>query len=129
MLNRNWKSKKELQFVHDEKLVKNIVNEFKKFARQHKFWEDYKRFSNPLKDGMTFYTVVDSNEPVKLIQNANAFCRWSDNACMLRHDWQHFSDMWADICLKNNFYYDKEYALNYVSHVMSFKFYKDKVIY
>jgi len=123
LLNRNWesKSKKKLSFYHDEKIVRNVVYEFKKFAREQNFWEDYKRFSTQLQKGFAFYDVVDKYEPVKLIQNVEAFCRWCD--CPTIHPWDTLTKMWVDTCLKNDLYYCRSVALEYVNNYISHKIY------
>jgi hypothetical protein len=104
-----------------EKIVKKIVYEFKKFARQHNFWEEYKRLSVRYRRDIgiikqaSFIDWVRESEPVKLIQAASVFCCWPDNWSY----WSELSKQWAYFCLTNGLFYNEEEALDYVTRYIS----------
>lgn len=50
-------------------------------------------------------------EPVKYIQNATFFCNWPDNGVR----WNVYSAKWAEYCLENTLYYDKDEAVQYAN--------------
>lgn len=90
--------------------------EFKKFARQHNFWEEYKRLSVRYRGDIgiikqvSFIDWVRDSEPVKLIQDGNVFCCWPDNW----NYWSELSKQWAYFCLTNGLFYNEREALDYV---------------
>jgi hypothetical protein len=109
-----------------EKIVKRTVYEFKKFARQHKFWEEYKRLSFRLGNGdsriydqVSFIELVRENEPVKLIQGTSVFCCWPCAKTFNGEYWSDVSKQWARICLSNGLFYDEDNALNFVGTFIS----------
>lgn len=94
-----------------ETIAKKTFYEFKKFARQHGFFEEYKKFCEPVAQGKKFIDVVREVEPVKLIQNQEAFCIWPYDSGI---KWQEMSNEWARHCLENHLYYSEKNALKYV---------------
>lgn len=103
--------------------------EFKKFARQHNFWEEYKRLSYRLgfsKDSnarfykqVSFIELVKEEEPVKLIQGSSVFCSWPDARNNCGDFWSELSKQWAYFCLKNGLFYDELDALDFVTRFIS----------
>jgi hypothetical protein len=119
---------KQRHLQHDIGLVKKILYEFKKFARGHNFWEQYKRDSTPINEwNLTFIDVVDTNEPIKLIQSADSFCCWRNSypkECSI--PWHELSCMWAEICLEKHLYYNGTEALHYARTWISNIIFSDK---
>lgn len=104
--------------------------EFKKFARQHKFWEEYKRLSYRLgyrkpdyynKDlkKVSFIELVEEVEPVTLIQSTSSFCNWPTTKNTNGDYWAVLSREWAYMCLKNGLFYDEHQALSFVRSFIS----------
>ena len=106
--------------------------EFKKFARQHKFWEEYKRLSYRLgyrkpdyynKDlkKVSFIELVEEVEPVTLIQSTSSFCNWPHIKNTNGDYWAVLSKEWAYICLKNGLFYREHQALSFVKNCISMR--------
>ena len=104
-----------------DEIVRITLYLFKKFAREHHFWEEYKKLSVQLKGGRKFIDVVREYEPVELIQSSKGFCTWpSDSSNEKRiESWMVLSRLWAKICLENKLFYNEEKALKYVSYNIS----------
>jgi hypothetical protein len=108
-----------------EDVVKRTVYEFKKFARKHKFWEEYKRLSvrlgnrkEPYIDRynvqVTFIQLVEAVEPVSLIQGSSTFCSWPKSKTEHGEYWSELSKQWAYLCLTNGLFHDEKKALDFV---------------
>lgn len=102
--------------------------EFKKFARQHKFWEEYKQLSVRLGNRpevfklhkqISFIELVGEDEPVKLIQGSSIFCPWPKYRTNNGDFWSSLSQEWAYLCLRNGLFYNEEKALNFVGSFIS----------
>ena len=118
-----------------EDVVKRTVYEFKKFARQHKFWEEYKHLSVRLgyrtndpyvlrnHKQVTFVQLVEEVEPVTLIQGASSFCTWPTKKTNKGEYWAELSKEWAYFCLTNGLVYVEEEALKFV------KIYVSRIVY
>lgn len=105
-------------------VTKRTVYFFKKYAREKGFWEEYKALSIPLnkprcrlsssRKPISFIEVVNEYEPVKLIQNANAFCHWPSLVTKNGLRWSILSAYWAKICVKEKLYRNKTKSLEYI---------------
>jgi hypothetical protein len=111
--------------MEKEIVAKNTVHAFKKFLRDKKQWERYKRSSVPLNGydrfgewlkPISFKELVTQCEPVELIQSSRFFCTWSGGSSII---WHPLSKEWARYCLKNGLYYDIDKALEYVRSFIS----------
>lgn len=106
-----------------DEITKIALYKFKKFARKNMFWEEYKRLSDPLNiDKTTFIDVLNKTEPIKLIQNVDAFCRWpSKSPSFSTSSWQTLSSIWANICLSEcicrDFKLAEDYANKYIYYL------------
>lgn len=63
---------------------------------------------------ISFINLVRQNEPVKLIQSCEVFCSWPNFFTKSGYRWRDLSEEWADICLKNHLYYNRDRAFDYV---------------
>jgi hypothetical protein len=113
-----------------KEIIKRTVYEFKKFARQHKFWEEYKRLSVRLGsrkepyihrdyNQVTFIQLVGEVEPVSLIQGSSVFCSWPKSITEHGEHWIELSKQWAYFCLTNGLFYEEEKALRFVEIFIS----------
>jgi hypothetical protein len=95
-----------------EEVIKKTLYEFKKFAREWGFWEEYKTLSYPINARTdSFIGVIGKCEPVELIQNATYFCSWPIGTYNI---WHRRSQKWANICLNNGLFFDEDKARTYV---------------
>jgi len=108
-------------------ITKKALYYFKKFARENNFWEHYKKLSDPINmEGKTFIDVLNENEPIKIIQNACAFCHWPPPSPFQSHpNWGTLSMRWAKICCENDIMRDKIIALNYLKQHISTSLYHE----
>lgn len=98
--------------MNKDKIVKNTLYEFKRFARSRGFWEEYKHLSRPLNYGTKFIDVINKHEPVELIQSTTAFCHWPCN-------WQKWHDRsveWAKICIEKKLYFNLNQSSDYIKY-------------
>ena len=93
----------------NDNVAKKALYEFKKFAREHEFWEKYKMMSKSIQEGK-FINKLNNEEPIKLIQNANVFCHWPPSE---HNFWQSLSRNWADLCIEHKIYRDIDYVMYY----------------
>ena len=63
---------------------------------------------------ISFIELVRQNEPVKLIQSCEVFCGWPNFFTKSGYQWRDLSEKWADICLKNQLYHNRDRAFEYV---------------
>ena len=107
--------------TNDEVIARKTLYLFKKFAREHHFWEEYKKLSVQLKGSRKFIDVVREYEPVELIQSSKAFCTWPSytNNEKRTESWMSLSRRWALICFQNKLFYNEEKALKYTNYNIS----------
>jgi hypothetical protein len=116
--------------MEKETVVKNTIYAFKKFLRDNKCWEQYKRSSKPINgndhfgkwiEPISFKQLVTLCEPVELIQSTTYFCSWACDTNI----WSPLSIKWAKYCLDNGLYYDFGKALTYVKTYISSRLVSD----
>jgi len=99
---------------------KKTIYLFKKFARENRFWETYKKYAKSLNctSRTSFVHIVQIVEPIKLIQSSTIFNSWMDIPPHTFDYWSSLSREWARICLKEGLYHNKNkcysYALDFI---------------
>lgn len=102
---------------------KEAIYHFRKFAIQHGFIEEYKKYCNWGLFGKKGVKDIPSHlkyaEPVKYIQNESFFCHWP-NGNESKIDWRTMSRKWAKYCMDNGIYYNFKFAKEYIDEYIHY---------
>lgn len=105
-------------------IARKTIYEFKKFARKERFWEEYKELSRPINiRHISFIDVVNTYEPMRLIQSSEAFCMWPTlhpRKSNTFKSWLDLSKEWLKICEKKSLFRDQTAFLRYYNSIINY---------